>query len=82
MKNINNKIKNATKRFRQGRISYKKLKDMFNEELSKHMNDLKLLGEKLQEVKNAVGHVHDENCHHDDEVVVEEHVHDEHCDHK
>ena len=64
------KIKNAHKRFRQGRTTYKKLKALVNEELAKNMKDIQDLEAKFKDVLVAPEeHVHE----------TEEHVHGEDC---
>lgn len=54
---MNNKIKNAKKLFRQGRITYKKLKTIVGLNFKPNEENL------TEELANE--HVHGENCNHD-----------------
>jgi hypothetical protein len=69
IKALQNKIANAQRRFRQGRITYERLQSLvqtYKQDahflLTKNANDLN--------VKKPEEHIHGENCsHHDDDVV-------------
>ena len=82
MSNINN----VKKRFRQGRVTYKKLKSL----IGKHLTESPLQEMKEMKLSNEPGidmveenHVHDENCHHFIKYGdTPEHVHDKNCDHE
>jgi len=66
------KLSNATKRFRQGRISFQKLKEIsrgelasLNAEIAKIKSSMESATAQLNdEVSVDAPHVHDDNCHH------------------
>lgn len=83
------KLKNARRRFRQGRITFKKLKDIAGKELTALTQEIKDIGAQME--KHA--HIHGPDCHHDEVVIddgmsleeldasLEPHIHGEHCNH-
>lgn len=57
-----NRFKNARKRFRQGRLSYKKFRGISNEEFLKLQK--KIVDEVQERQEEEHDHVHDDKCNH------------------